>query len=577
MGRLSLRGLGPGHPQPVDRIAGPSTPGATGVAAPPEATGVAAPPGPTAPPLAMEADPVPSPSRRGDASDAPSGPTAHVDEDPGESSGDRPSPPAELPVTISATTVERSAWSLVWLTVLIGGLGFWAAWSAWPFAAVVAPLLVLAGIGGLAASWLVRSPRSPLLQLLALASVVGSVLGPQAVATHVRQYYTTDSAAFNQVAARLLLHGKNPYTATMASATHLLQHPANNWTYTVSGGYVDHVSYPAGSFLLQVPALALGFNHAVVDWMDIFAWIATGVLIFALVPASLRWIGCLLLSIPIFAAIFGSGGTDAAFLPFLVLAVWRWDRFSLGRPAGLVRWMSPIALGLACSIKQTPWFCIPFLLLGVFIEARHAGRRPLWPTVTYLAATVSVFLAVNLPFIVWQPGAWAQGTLLPFAQPLVADGQGLVTLVLHGFAHGVSLPLLTAAGVLAFISLLAAFVAAYPAMKRIWLIRTPQTRNSLGQYSVGKRADPVDAALCREVERDATAPHTDLVAQQCRGTVGAVLFDVFLAAHPEHPVIEHAQMSRRSRWRSGLWGSSHPATSREVPSAIPAPSRLRLR
>ncbi len=435
-------------------------------------TATATAPGPAAPSCETVMDAVAPPSRRGGKPKA--SPRGGTDGDGnGRGPGRRAASGGDADVTLSATTVERSVWSLVWLAVLVGGLGFWGSWSTWPPGAVVAPGLVLVGIGGLAASWLVRSPRSPALQLSALVAVVGSVLAQQADSIHVRQFYSTDSAAFNQAAARLLLDGKNPYTSTMASAAHLLQNPANNLTYTVSGGHVDHVSYPAGSFLLQVPALALGFNHAVVDWMDLFAWIITGVLIFALVPASLRWLGCLLLAVPIFDAIFGSGGTDAAFLPFLVLAVWRWDRFSLGRPAGMVRWISPVALGLACSIKQTPWFCVPFLLLGVFIEARNSGRRPLGPTLSYLAVTVATFLIVNLPFIVWQPGAWARGTFLPFAQPLVADGQGLVTLVLHGFAHGVSLTLLTAAGLLAFISLLAVFVAAYPAMKRIWLILLP--------------------------------------------------------------------------------------------------------
>ncbi len=107
------------------------------------------------------------------------------------------------------------------------------------------------------------------------------------------------------------------------------------------------------------------------------------------------------------------------------------------------------------------------------IEARRGGRRPLPTAAAYLAVVVGIFLAVNRPFIVWSPVAWARGTFLPFLQPLVADGQGLVTLVLHGFAHGVSLPLLTVAGLLVLLSLLVAFVVAYPVMKRIWLILLP--------------------------------------------------------------------------------------------------------
>ena len=368
---------------------------------------------------------------------------------------------------------ERCAWSLVWLAVVIGGVGLWGAWTVWAPSAVVAPLLVLIGTGGLVTTWLIGRPRSVSFQAGALAAAVVSVLAGQGSQIHARQYYSTDSAAFTQVAARLLLHGSDPYSATMGAAAGLLQSPANYWTYTVDGGHVSQVSYPAGSFLFEVPALALGFHHEIVDWLDLFAWLVTGVLIFVLLPASVRWLGALVMVTPILAGIFASGGTDAIFLPFLVLAVWRWDRFGLDKPAGLARWVGPVALGIACSIKQTPWFFVPFLVAGVFIEARSTSRRPARVAGRYLAVVVAVFTVVNLPFIVWAPGAWAKGTVLPFSQPLVADGQGLVTLALHGIARGVSLPLLVVAGLLVFVALFGAFVVWYPAMKGIWIMLVP--------------------------------------------------------------------------------------------------------
>ena len=368
---------------------------------------------------------------------------------------------------------ERCAWSLVWLGVTIGGIGLFGSWSAWSPGGLAAPVLVVAGIAGVAASWVVGTPRARALQLSALGSVVLATLVGQGLGIHTRRYYSTDSAAFNHVAARLVLNGVDPYTATMAAAGRLLQNPADFWTYTVSGGHVDHVSYPAGSFLVALPAMALGFRHGIVDWMDLFAWIAAAVLIFAFLPVAVRWVAPLLLLTTILSGVFGSGGTDAAFLPFLVLAVWRWDRFGLDRSEGLARWMGPVALGLACSIKQSPWFCIPFVAVGLFLEARHSGRRP-WPLVgRYVAIVVGVFGVVNLPFIVWQPAAWARGTFLPLHVPLVADGQGLVTVTLHGIARGVSLPLLTVAGAFVLLALLAAMVVWYPVVKRIWLLLLP--------------------------------------------------------------------------------------------------------
>ncbi len=399
------------------------------------------------------------------------------------------------PVAIPATngladsfTAERCGWSLVWLAVLVGGLSLWGSWSGWPPGGVVAPLLVLVGIGGLAGTWRVRTPRTSAFQLSGLISVIAGVLAQQGAAIHARQYYTTDSAAFNQEAARLLTHGINPYASSLASASRLLQTPSAYWTYTVDGGHVTHVSYPAGSFLLEVPLLALGAHHLVVDWLDLIAWVVTGVLLFVLVPVALRWFSVLLLAVSVFAGMFAAGGTDAVFLPFLVLAVWRWDRFGTGTSAGLARWVGPVALGLACSMKQTPWFCVPFVLIGLVLEARAAGRRPVLVAATYLSVVSGVFVAVNLPFIIWGPRAWLSGTLLPFTQPLVADGQGLVTLALHGVARGVALPWLTAAGMLVLASLLAAMVVWYPQMKRLWMLLVPLTffvaARSLSSYLV---------------------------------------------------------------------------------------------
>ena len=393
--------------------------------------------------------------------------------DEGPDVGDPPGTGTAEPRRALDPVVERCGWSLVWLAVLVGGLDLWGSWSSWSLAGVVAPAVVLAGVVGLVATWVIRDPRSLLLSVPALVSASVSIVGNQGSGIHLRQFYTTDSAAFNQVAARLLYHDTNPYTASLASADRLLQTPMAYWTYTVSGGHITAVSYPAGSFLLELPLLELGFRHMIVDWADLFAWVLTGVLLFVLMPPAVRWFAVLLYSVPVFAAIFGSGGTDAAFLPFLVLAVWRWDRFATGRRAGLANWMGPVALGLACSIKQTPWFCVPFLLVGVFMEARASGRRPLGRVAGYLAVVLGVFVVVNLPFIVWQPSAWLRGTLLPLTHPLVGDGQGLVTLALHGYAHGASFPLLTVAGLLVFVSLLAAMVVRYPVAKRTWMLALP--------------------------------------------------------------------------------------------------------
>jgi len=414
--------------------------------------------------------------------------------------------PAPTPDTRSLNMLERGAWSVVWLAVLTGGIDVWGFWWSSPFIAALGPLMIATGLVGTAACWLTASPRSRLFQGLAFAAVTTTVVFPQVIEIHTRKFYTTDSAAFEHVAARALLHGADPYVVSMSPAAQLLKVPALFWTYTVSGGHVSQFSYPAGSFLLDFPAMALGFHHAVVDWMDLLAWLVAGVLLFVLLPTSLRWLAALVVLTPALLGSFSSGETDAVFVPFLILAVWRWDRFGQGRQAGLARWIGPVALGLACAIKQTPWFCVPLLVIGVFLEGRLAGKPASHLALRYLLTVVAVFGAVNLPFVIWQPTAWFHGTLTPFAGGLVADGQGLVSLATHGLTGGVDLIMLSVAGALALVTLVTAFVVWYPQLKRIWLLLLPIplffSPRSLSSYLIDLFPAAVMAALSvRSVSR----------------------------------------------------------------------------
>jgi uncharacterized membrane protein len=390
--------------------------------------------------------------------------TAHTDGRPGVGGSLTPE---------RLSLLERCVWTLVWLGILVGGLNLWGDWSSWPIIAVLAPLLVAVAIAGFVICWCTNSPRTWFHEGLAMVSALVSVTAPQVLNIHTRLYYPTDSAALDHVAARLFVNGHNPYTSSLTAAAQLLKNPQNFWTYTVSGGHISNVSYPAGSFLAYVPAFALGFHHEVVDWMDLYAWLASAVLLFFLVPRYLRWLAVLITLTGIFTGLFSGGGTDATFIPFAMLAVWRWDRYGTGKGAGLAGWVGPFALGLACSIKQTPWFCIPFLAVGIYIETRRSGRSPVPVVARYLAIVAAVFAAVNLPFVFMGASAWWNGTLTPFLQPLVADGQGIVSLALHGISGGVNLTVLMYASLLAYLAALCAFAGWYPRLKRIWLLVLP--------------------------------------------------------------------------------------------------------
>ena len=249
--------------------------------------------------------------------------------------------------------------------------------------------------------------------------------------------------------------------------------PARFWTYTASGGHVTHFSYPAGGFLIDVPAFALGFHHQVVNWMDLGCWILSAIILFVLLPFELRWMAGLVALSPIFVSDFVTGGTAVTFYPFILIAVWRWDRFGTGQGSRAARWAGPLALGLGCAIKQTPWFIVPFLLLGVGIEARRRGRAGTTVGLEHLGLVLVAFGAVNLPFILWHPADWWRGTFLPLGASLVADGQGLVSLATHGLTGGVNLSLFTLAGALAYVTTVAAFALYYERLKLVWPLLVP--------------------------------------------------------------------------------------------------------
>jgi uncharacterized membrane protein len=402
--------------------------------------------------------------------------------------------------------VARAGWTLVLFGVLSAGLGAWGWWSTWPGDAVAEPVIAALALAAIAMLWMVRAPEAPWLSWSLMGFSAAALTFTQGITIDGRGYYSTDAAAFNDAAARLLRHGLNPYTNSLGpiSARHL-DDVADFWTYTLNGGHVSTISYPAGSFLFQVPLQLLGVHHLPTDWLDLFAAVVASVVLFGMLPRAIRWLSPALLLAGYYIGIFANGGTDALFMPFLLVAVWRWDRFDDPAQSRLARWSGPIALGLACTIKQTPWFCIPFLVCGVAIEAASVGREPLRAAGRYLALVVGAFAVPNLAFFIWSPGAWLHSVLLPLVDPLVPDGQGLVTLALHGAVRGAHVHDLAIAGLFAELALLVCFVLFYRHLKRTWLLLLPLTLmipgRSLSEYLI----DFLPAALVAATSVAATS------------------------------------------------------------------------
>jgi hypothetical protein len=288
------------------------------------------------------------------------------------------------------------------------------------------------------------------------------------IQVRVAPAYGTDESAFDQYAAQLFVHGHNPYTSSMAPSFSLFHVSPDGFTFRLNGTPVTQLSYPALSFLLYVPLLLVGWSSQAAIALNVAAWAITVALAYRLLPRSIKPLALVLGSFVIYTGFAVGGVTDALYVPFLLIAVYRWDRY-IDR-TGWRRWASPVAMGLSMGVKQTPWFILPFLLLGIYLEARRsslAKPRALLCTWDYAWRTTVVFLIPNLYFIAVNPTKWIGGVLTPFIDHLVPAGEGWVAISDFMGQGGGSVQTYTFLFLAVFVSSVVVFVLAYPRSKAL--------------------------------------------------------------------------------------------------------------
>jgi hypothetical protein len=255
--------------------------------------------------------------------------------------------------------------------------------------------------------------------------------------------YHNDAIALNECAARLVLEGRDPYTDLDVFACYgslgigpdrttplrrgafadVAIYPSDDqmdrvWDERSSGvgandEFVWRPSYPALSFLLIVPAVALGVDT---NYLYVACLLVAMALVVARAPRTLRpFFFTALLGAASLAAFTVGGSSDLLYaLPLVVAWMYR-DR----------KWAA-VPLGIALATKQIAWFFAPFWFIAVVTERgwRAAARD--------LAVAAGIFAVTNLPFIVHDPDAWIRGVLTPAIEPMFARGAGLIFLFTNG-------------------------------------------------------------------------------------------------------------------------------------------------
>ncbi len=379
--------------------------------------------------------------------------------------------PAALAIVprVQQSWAERIWWTIAGIAMLNFAIGLITYASTFPWLAGFVVIGGAWGLGTITVS-LMQFGQSP--QIRRYSNVLGwasaflllAMFAAWAfVQVHNSPAYGTDELAFDQYAAQLVQHGMNPYVHSMNPSFNLFRVSPDGYTYTLTGQAVTQFSYPSLAFLVYLPFLILGWSHELGVGLNLIAWAASILLMFRLLPRNMRAAALVLGLVDAYLSNAAGGVTDVLYMPLLIIAAYRWDRFGLDRRS----YIAPVMVGLAMAIKQTPWPLLVFVLAalacdeytraGIESALRRAGR--------YLAIVLATFFVVNLPFIVMAPSAWVSGTLTPLVKNMVPSGQGTVALSLFLHLGGGSLFAFTVAT--AFMALLTfvAYVGTYPLMR----------------------------------------------------------------------------------------------------------------
>jgi len=293
---------------------------------------------------------------------------------------------------------------------------------------VLEALLYVAALGCLIGAFTLRGGRTSRTQI-AIPLIIGAAIviavGYEIIVLNPN--YGTDVMAFAHGGAEILLEGNNPYQASPREVGAIAQRFGVSLTRTADGGVIDWlVSYPALHVLAYSTFLGVGL--ADLRWGTLLIELIALVVIWRSLSPKGRLLAPLVLLLePFLSVIFTGGGvTDWLWVLPLALTALSLHRRSFG--------YAGIALGLACAVKQHPWFVVPFVLIWIIqtLRSEHDGvlnveaRRSVGGFLSGLAAG---FVLPNLPFIIWDPESWFQGVLSPALGNMVADGHGLAVLV----------------------------------------------------------------------------------------------------------------------------------------------------
>ncbi|MGN6445592.1 hypothetical protein [Amnibacterium sp.] len=276
----------------------------------------------------------------------------------------------------------------------------------------------------------------------------------------VLSHAVNDEGALTAKAADALLHGTPVYGVDWPGLVTKVP-----LTKTMGGGADYQYGYPPLAVLLTAAVTLLHHSAAAAAVVTTAALLAaTIVLWWRVAPVWRPIVVIALLALEPIAGSAAGGSPILVAIALLVPVLLRFDRTGADGRLGATGVLKGAALGAACASQQLAWFLLPFLVVALYaLRVREVGHRGAALVVgRFLGTAAAVWLLIDLPFIVTQPAAWAQGILIPLAQHGIIHGQSLVDIPYLLTRGSGALDLFSTATILLFAGLLVA-VLLFPA------------------------------------------------------------------------------------------------------------------
>ncbi|KAA8923111.1 glycosyltransferase family 87 protein [Thermoplasma sp.] len=318
--------------------------------------------------------------------------------------------------------LQERSWNLALsVTLIVYAYMAWLSIGYYEISALVLVwiLITLAGLIAInAATHFIPAVRSTLIYSALFVSIL---LMLTISVKYVANYYLEDEILIQNNAAYLFIHGQDPYIrSNMLKMFYSSQVPLFN-TPMLQGGYVYYLIYPGLSVLLFVPPIVFHFNPDYV--IAVFNFISIVLLIYYYRKRKLKLQTPLIIT-AILVSAFYLGFTVAGVSAIIWVTLLAMAYVFRDRP-----YVSGIFLGLSVAYKQDPVIVIPFFLY--FIYKEYGGVHE----IKFIAAMVSSFMIVNLPFILMGPLAWMSSILDVANQSIIGVGVGPSIISFAGFYH----------------------------------------------------------------------------------------------------------------------------------------------